>query len=374
MAKFIILFHGRYPSEKAAATYVTQNAESLVQLGHAVTILSPARRTLNKGNLNLAPEGCRIIYMPIIDLFELPILRSAAFWVSLTCFTLSSWLYLKFKSSGKDNIISNDLLVGLMVNTVSSRLIYEVHDFPERWHFLYRQLFKRAMLVIATNSWKEEMLTASFSEVHGKVLMERNGVNLEKFYPGDKTVDRTVLGLSTTAPVVVYTGHLYGWKGVATLMGAAKSLPNIDFYLVGGTKEDIEKYKAEYSSSNMHFVGHVPHADVRRWQSSADMLVLPNTGKDKLSSLYTSPMKLFEYMANKRPIIASDIPSIREVVGDNMATLFEPDNSLELASAIRQVIENPKEANKMADIAYESVLKHSWRSRAMRMCARVNAL
>ncbi|MSU73604.1 glycosyltransferase, partial [Candidatus Kaiserbacteria bacterium] len=114
-------------------------------------------------------------------------------------------------------------------------------------------------------------------------------------------------------------------------------------------------------------VGHVPHAMVPLWQSAADVLVLPNTGTQDISTKYTSPMKLFEYMASGRPIVASDLPSIREVLPEDSGFYCAADNPRELAAAIRKVIDGPDEARLRADRAVDLVRAYAWEARARRI-------
>ena len=76
--------------------------------------------------------------------------------------------------------------------------------------------------------------------------------------------------------------------------------------------------------NRIQIVSHIPKIELLKFIEVADALVLPNSAKDKMS-LFTSPIKLFEYMASKRPIIASNIASIAEVLTDQKnALLFNP--------------------------------------------------
>ena len=71
------------------------------------------------------------------------------------------------------------------------------------------------------------------------------------------------------------------------------------------------------------------------------MLVLPNPAS-AISSRFTSPLKLFEYMAAGRPIVASDLPALREVLTpDADAVLVAPGNAGALAAGIRRVVTDP---------------------------------
>ena len=64
----------------------------------------------------------------------------------------------------------------------------------------------------------------------------------------------------------------------------------------------------------VRLVGYVPPGEVPLWLAAADVLALPNSAGEAISARYTSPLKLFEYMAAGRGIVASDLPSLREVL------------------------------------------------------------
>ena len=111
-------------------------------------------------------------------------------------------------------------------------------------------------------------------------------------------------------------------------------------------------------------MGYKPHAEIPYWLKAADILVLPNTEKDHFSEYYTSPLKMFEYMASKRPIAASDLPSIRDILNEENAIFFEPDNAESLASAINQLLEDEVFAKKITHQAHQDVQKYTWDNRA----------
>ena len=73
---------------------------------------------------------------------------------------------------------------------------------------------------------------------------------------------------------------------------------------------------------------------------SADILVIPNKQGDKASEEYTSPLKLFEYMASHRPIISSDLPSLREILTEKEALFFKPDSPGDLAKVLSENMDN----------------------------------
>lgn len=368
--RLTILFHGRFPSEKAAALFVAENARSFCAT-FDVRIIVPRRfgATQQDARPYDLPESISIVRLPVIDLFPVPILSHAAFAVSTVCFSLGSLFYLLATRRTGDVVISNDLFPALLATIAPVAVVYEVHDYPERWHALYRMLFSRAKLVIATNAWKKDALMRDFPAAASVFHLERNGVDLTAFGKvRDKAESRTALSLTGEGPLVVYTGHLYGWKGVGTLLEAATHMPDVRFYLVGGTPKDVDEHRERYAPyENITFIGHVPHEVVPLWQAAADMLVLPNTAKEEIAAHYTSPMKLFEYMASGRPIVASRLPAITEVVDETMAYLFTADDASDLARAINTVLTDPDAARLRAGAARTHVQMFSWTERAARL-------
>jgi glycosyltransferase involved in cell wall biosynthesis len=113
------------------------------------------------------------------------------------------------------------------------------------------------------------------------------------------------------------------------------------------------------------FVGFRSHSDALLFQRAADVLVLPHSMKYVHSAYYTSPLKLFEYMAAGVPIVASDLPSNREVIrhGQN-GWLVEPDNPGALAQAIHRLLEDRDEAEELAKQATHDVQRYTWERRA----------
>jgi glycosyltransferase involved in cell wall biosynthesis len=93
------------------------------------------------------------------------------------------------------------------------------------------------------------------------------------------------------------------------------------------------------------------------------VLTLPNPAS-AISTAFTSPLKLFEYMAAGRPIVASDLPSIREILTDGRnALLVDPGNSQALTAAVRRLEEDPALGGQLARQALEDVRQYTWERR-----------
>lgn len=372
MRRLTILFHGRFPSERrhaAAAIFVAENARAFSK--HVpVTIVVPRRDGITEDARALydLPETVAVVYLPTLNLFRFGFPKRLAFIISSLTFSCAVLYYLWRHESKGHVCFANDPVPAYFAS-LASRVVYEVHDFPERAYLLHRALFSRVAKVIATNEWKRKKLLEQFPLVRGKILMERNGVDTVLFAPGDRDAARAELGLVPDIVLVVYTGHLYTWKGVETLAEAARQLPHLTFAFVGGAPKDLEMFRARHEQiPNILIIGHVAHEDVPRWQRAADILVLPNTAQAEISAHYTSPMKLFEYLASGRPIVASDLPSIREVLPETVGYFAKPDNPQSFADVLRSAYADPARFER-AHAARQLGLTYSWDARASRLLA-----
>jgi len=179
--------------------------------------------------------------------------------------------------------------------------------------------------------------------------------------------------LAPRAFTIAYAGHLYPWKGVDLIVEAVMALPDAQALIVGGhdKEPDLARVKALAEqldcASRVTFTGLVAPAQVAARLREADVLVLPNPAS-AISSAFTSPLKLFEYMAAGRPIVASDLPAIREVLAhERNALLFEPGNPQALTAAIRRVKEDPALGARLARQAAVDVGEYTWARRADRL-------
>lgn len=174
-------------------------------------------------------------------------------------------------------------------------------------------------------------------------------------------------------PVAAYAGHLYAWKGVDVLLDALSQAPGVRGLIVGGhaAEPDLARVQAHAASlgitDRVTFTGLVEPSQVPAHLAAAMVLVLPNPAS-AISTSFTSPLKLFEYMAAGRAIVASDLPSIREVLTDGEdALLVEPGSAAALAGAIRRLVDDRALASRLARTAFARSAEYTWARRAERL-------
>jgi glycosyltransferase involved in cell wall biosynthesis len=148
-------------------------------------------------------------------------------------------------------------------------------------------------------------------------------------------------------------------------------LPAGELHLVGGSEERIQNLREKAAQlgvgERIFFHGQVPPREVRAYLADAAVAVLP-LSQDLISASFTSPLKLFEYMAARVPIVASDLPSTREVLASGKNALLVPANDPRaLGEGLRKLLEDRPFADSLARKAYDDVKEYTWAKRAQKI-------
>ncbi len=171
------------------------------------------------------------------------------------------------------------------------------------------------------------------------------------------------------APVATYIGHLYDYKGIPTIMEAASLLPDVQFHLIGGWTEDIERQQMLIQKKGLRNVtlhGSTPQNNIPPLLWHADVLLLPPSAKHP-SSQWTSPVKLGEYLASGTPTIATSIPALRQWLTDEEVEFVPPDNSVSLAQGIQRILGDGKRTRLLSKTAPRKARQWSYEKRAKKI-------
>jgi glycosyltransferase involved in cell wall biosynthesis len=204
------------------------------------------------------------------------------------------------------------------------------------------------------------------------VVVIPDGVRLSTTAPGPSVASTDADG-EPHRYIIGYAGHLYPWKGVDFIIEAVTALQDTQALIIGGHEgePDLQRLRDFAVSidcaSRVTFTGALPPTEVAAKLQEADALVLPNPAS-AISTRFTSPLKLFEYMAAAKPIVASDLPSIREVLRDGRNALLVPaGNPAALTAAIRRLKDDPALSATLASQARADVVEFTWDRRAERL-------
>lgn len=364
--KLIYLSELRLPTKNAHGFQIMNMCSAFVSNGVEVTLLVPRRFNLLKEDAfdfyHLTPNFT-IKKLPAIDLYPLRLIpESISGFVSLLTFLISARIYLSFCKY--DTLFTRENLARFFFKNY----VYEIH-MPEQ---MRAGGFKPKKIIAISNYIKNKLKESRVQEEN--VLVAPDAVNLSLFKGMGKEEARRRLGFPLNKPIVLYWGNFKKWKGVDTLAEAVVLLPETFVVMIGATKEsDLLRIRKKVESlSNVLVDGFKPQEQLPTHLASADALILPNSAHDENSRLYTSPLKLFEYMAAERPIVASDLPSIREILNDRNAVFFKPDSPESLSAAIQTLISQPELQKKLARQARQDVGEYTWDKRARKIIDFIN--
>ena len=126
----------------------------------------------------------------------------------------------------------------------------------------------------------------------------------------------------------------------------------------------FKKFVKKNNLEKLLVLGHKEYSQIPFYLKAADCLILTGTQNYETSKSYTSPMKMFEYMASNRPIVASELPSFKEILNENNCIFVEPDNLESMAIGIQKALNDSVLSESISNQAYQDVQKYSWNDRA----------
>lgn len=361
----IYITHARIPSEKTPSPFILKTCEQFAARGYTVELWAAGRR--NPAFAGIDPfehhgisRTFSMTRIPVLD--TVGFLGPVGFGIMVLSFNVAVFFKL-FRRS--DVIVYGHDLRDLLLPTLLGPSVYcEIHDFYESSLPLSSFVIRRLRGLIVTNRLKIASLKEKYGVSDEHILLQRNAVDDVFLRVSESKSEARAALHFPEGSIALYTGHLYPWKGVYVLAAAAAHLPpEVTLYFVGGTDTDravLKRFVAKNNLPRIVFVPHQDHARIPLYQRAADVLVLPNSGAEAASKYETSPVKLFEYLTVGTPIVASDLPSIRDIVSESEVTYAKPDDPRDLARAIIEALGKPAAAPPALD---------SWESRGRAITA-----
>ncbi len=367
----------RFPGNRAHGIQVAAMAEALADTGLIVDVVVPRRfpyRAMDPWahyGVRRNFEVCRIANLDTIDMVS-PKAQRVPFLVQSVTFGLRALARAAVERDAgilvRDHY-TTEILVGGLRAADRERIASEVHNLPEpgpRRRRVVEALKKLHAVVVISDGLKDDLVREGVAPE--SILVARDGVHLARYAHSPPVEEaRRHLALPADTPLVVYAGQLYEWKGVDTLIEAMAHVPDAHLLVVGGDAQNLPRIEAlveRHAPGRVVLTGTVPHQAVPFYLAAGDVIALPNSGKEEISRRYTSPLKMFEAMAAGRAIVASDIPSLGEVlVHDRNAWLVPPDDAHALAEGLRHVLDDEDLRERLVEHAVEDVKPYDWGAR-----------
>jgi len=350
-----------------------------VQVAHAVTSLAAAGVEVDlahvpvAGESPLAPAGLQsapgVRLLPLSRGWPAPLHRLPPFsrWHSARLF--AARLKAQITARRPDALLVRHLKLAdlLLAARLPMPMVYEAHEVfadtaPARRRArvaaMERRLIAGATGVVCNTAATAARLT-QLCGAPRRLLVLPNGVTRPDSLPEKPWFE--------CARHVIYAGSFFGWKGVGDLVTAAAGLKGFHIALVGGEAAQIKRLRPALpaAGAELELVPRLPHAKVMERLAVSCIAVLPN--RPDPDSTFTSPIKLFEYMAAGCAVVAADLAPLREVLADDEAAWFRAGDAADLARALRALAADPARARAMGERLREKSAIYTWQARAEKL-------
>tara|TARA_B100000575_G_C23110328_1_gene641335 strand:+ start:702 stop:1832 length:1131 start_codon:yes stop_codon:yes gene_type:complete len=361
------------PSRAANSIHVMKMCQAFADNGHNVVLLAPDLKNYYESNVKDIYE-----YYGVKKNFEIKKLYHPNLRIGAFLYIAAIFFYLFTKN--RSNLVYGRFLHGIYIATfLKYKVIYESHApiFEGKGHRLlvFQKLIKSSnfkKLVVISQVLKDLYLSQGYLS-NSKIQVAHDGADEVK----DFELKTSLLGLKNNLKVG-YVGHLYKGKGMEIILSLANKLDeDIEIHIIGGLEEDIQFWKKKVLDKNIYFYGFVPHKNVGSYINALDICLLPNQkiilahGSNPSNtslniSSFTSPLKLFEYMSYKKPIIASDLPVIREVLNENNSILVKYNDTDLWLNSIKK-LKNRELRDTISSQIRNDFNKFTWKKRALEL-------
>jgi glycosyltransferase involved in cell wall biosynthesis len=239
-----------------------------------------------------------------------------------------------------------------------------------RWRAqnILRENLSLAQRILCVSEPAKNHLMKTWDVPAHKIHVLSNAVDIQRFQPDPDLRARTRASLAlTTHPLIVFVGSFYQWHDILTLLNSfalvLRSCPDARLVLVGdGTeREKMMQHAADLKIADaVTFTGFVTHDEVAGYVNAADIAVVPVPAMKQ--EMWLSPMKLFEYMAAGKAVVASAMGQIVHVVRDGENGCLVPAGDVvALADVIERLIADADLRDRLGRQARKDAVKaHSW--------------
>lgn len=281
-------------------------------------------------------------------------------------------IYLLFKNKRKFALYSRSTISTYILLRLGFKVYHEAHTLHKPNSRIGR--FEKYILlsnncpsvIVITKSLKKAFL-ATYNIKSDKIYILPDAATENK-----SAVKKIELKGQPKAFKLGYVGSMNLGKGIDKLAQLSALIhSDTELHIIGGTASQLKEWKPAFNKNTTYFYGQVPYSDTTSYIDAMDVCLLPNqekmyTGKGHTDiGSYTSPLKLFEYMCRKKPVIASDLEVLREVLNETNSVLVSPNNTEDWQRAIVYLRDHPEIRTEIAAQAYQDfVTYYTWDKRA----------
>lgn len=360
------------PAMTAHSIQMMKASHALAQLGHVVQVLTPEGKPQEWADL-ARQYGLSVP-------FTMQHIESPGYWRRYDFMVIALWRARRWKS---------DLVYTWIPQVASWALgmglpaVLEMHDMPGGSfapgafkRFVERSGRKRLMVITRALQIKLAKTYPGLQDAR-YVRVAPNGVDVVTYRALPSPAEaRQKLNLPSGI-TAGYTGHFYDGRGGEMLFNLAQNNPQVNFLWAGGTKPDVEKWRARLITEkvfNVSLTGFVNQQQLPMYQAACDILMMPygkvirgSSGGN--SADICSPMKMFDYLAAGRAILSSDLPVLHEVLDHRNAVFCEPENLHAWQQGLNLLVKDTTLRERLGRQAREDSANYTWTHRAEKALA-----
>ena len=369
----------RFPGPGASVIQVANMAQAFAELGHDVRLVAPAGPEDGDGRLpDPADLTKRFGFAPGFEVVTLSrrIHRGQS--------VLHAARIASMATRGTDLVFSRNLRACLAPALRGVPTVFEAHTVTSMVRPQDRAVLSRLQRargfrgVVAISRALADDLVAQLDVDPDRILVAHDAVRPE--VGAGAEVLPEVAPASGGPTSVAYTGGLFPGKGAELIPAIAIRCPTLTFHVAGGPPEAADRLREDaerVGATNVVVHGRIDPAAARRLQRSCDILIAPfarrvlSVSGDDIAR-WTSPLKVFEYLASGRPMVVSDLPVLREVLRPDVDALMVPPEDVDaFAAAVLRLADDPGLRERLAASALERVHREfTWDLRAQRILER----
>lgn len=358
--RIVYLSNSIIPSRTANSIQVMKMCQALSKAEHEVILFSSS-------------AGCADVNSD--ELFSFYDVEKTFKVIRVPCRLNNGWrlfyeimVAIRSRATAPDIIYGRSLPGCYLASKWAKRVVLEAHS-PFGWksewmlrRLLNSDVFER--LIVITHALKGYYLQR-YPSLLGRVDVLPDG--------SDENIHSALcnIGGRSEALRVGYVGHLYKGKGMEVIEAVSGLAADVDFHVIGGLEDDIKYWSSRIDATNVYFHGYVEQSSLASYINALDICLLPNqrltlpfgarNPKHNIAD-FMSPLKMFEYMSHRKPIVASNLPVLREILKDGYNCLLcEPDEPTAWASAIARFRDDISLRNRLGSNARHDIEnKYSW--------------
>jgi glycosyltransferase involved in cell wall biosynthesis len=373
-----ILYHHRTRGKNVEGIHIREIVNSLKELGHEVHVLSPP------GSDPMTPTDNEQHKVTKIWDWVSKHFPQIGFEILELCYNFIGYFRLKktikeykinaiyeryafFTWAGAYIAKKKNIPIILEVNEISGIERVRGQVLVRFAKMIEKRIFKTVNAIVVVSDFLKNQISDKMGINADKIYVMPNAFNPKKFNPDiDGSNTKSELRLENKI-VIGFVGSFVNWSNLDSLIQVfgeiSRKKQDAHLMLVGdGPMRDIleKMVNDEDIKDKVTFTGSVSHADVSKYIANMDICLIPQSNE------YRSPVKLFEYMAMAKPVIAPRLEPIEKIVThEKNGILFNQSDDNSLKNAIIYLMENDEKRQRIASLAYETVMNnYTWQKNA----------